>query len=91
MNWQAHQTVEFNGCRYGQKDIEFEKFMDLPGMVDVPVEIAVSGKNVPTGRLQASGWRVQDAHTVTRSVSSYIDYIVSSCAEFGVCKNVFVA
>jgi hypothetical protein len=91
MNWQAHQTVEFNGYRYGQKDVEFEKFIDLPGMVDTPVEIAVSGKNVPTGRLQASGWRLRDAHRVTRSVRSYIDYIVSSCAEFGVCKNVFVA
>ena len=25
MNWQAHETIEFNGIGYGQKDIEFQK------------------------------------------------------------------
>ncbi len=91
MNWQAHQPVEFNGKRFGQKDVEFQKFIGLPARAQAPLEIAVSGKQVPCKELLASGWRLRDAHQVTRSVSSYIDYIVSSCGEFSVCKNVFVA
>ena len=30
MNWQAHQSLEFNGVVYGQKNIEFEKYINLP-------------------------------------------------------------
>jgi hypothetical protein len=90
MNWQAHDEIEFQGRHYGQKNEEFRKFELLPKLVDVPLELAVSGKNVPANRLQEIGWRLRKAHKVTHSVESYIDYITSSLGEFGVCKNVFV-
>ena len=91
MNWQSHETVEFNGIQYGQKDVEFEKFESLPFLVDVPMEIAVAGRGVPRERLTSRGWRLRDAHNVTRSVESYLNYIHYSRGEFAVCKNVFVA
>lgn len=91
MNWQAHDEIEFRGARFGQKDVEFSKFETLPGRVEVPMEIAVAGRNVPVQRLSALGWTLRDAHEVTSSVRSYLDYIAGSMGEFGVCKNVFVA
>ena len=91
MNWQSHETIEFNDTHYGQKDIEFQKFESLPLFVDVPMEVAVAGRGVPKERLAARGWRLRDAHNVTRSVKSYWRYIHSSLGEFAVCKNVFVA
>jgi hypothetical protein len=91
MNWQAHDELAFRGVRYGQKDVEFAKFERLPALVDVPMEIAVAGKNVPAQRLKQNGWRIRRAHDVTMSVGSYRDYIAGSLGEFGVCKNVFVA
>jgi hypothetical protein len=91
MNWQAHAPLEFNGQVYGQKDVEFARFLNLPTLTSVPLEVAVAGKNAPRGRLIESGWRVRDAHEVTTSFDSYVDYIRRSRGEFSVCKNVFVA
>ena len=91
MNWQSHQPIEFRGQRYGQKDVEFAKFLELPRSTMAPLEVAVSGKNVPAELLREFGWRVRDAHAVTLSFDTFRDYIVESQGEFGVCKNVFVA
>jgi len=91
MNWQAHGEIEFRGRPYGQKDVEFQKFERIPKLIEVPLELAVAGKNIPARRLAEAGWRLRDAHKVTSSFESYRDYIASSMGEFGVCKNVFVA
>jgi hypothetical protein len=91
MNWQSHSPIDFNGVRYGQKDLEFNKFMDLPRRTRAPLEVAVGGKNVPTTRLMDAGWRVRDAREVTLSYDSFRDYIQASRGEFSVCKHVFVA
>jgi hypothetical protein len=91
MNWQAHEPIEFNGVTYGQKDVEFGKFMALPRRTIVPLEIAVSGKSLPTAQLREAGWHLRNAHEVTRSFGSYAEYIRTSKGEFSVCKHVFVA
>ncbi len=91
MNWQSHQTCHWQGQAYGQKDIEFAKFVDLPERTSVPMEIAVSGKHVPADQLASAGWRVRDAQAVTLSYNAYGDYITACRGEFSVCKNVFVA
>ena len=91
MSWQVHAPIEFNGKMYGQKDVEFENFMDLPRRTTVDLEVAVAGTDVPTGRLTDHGWGIRDAHAVTRSFDSFRDYITGSRGEFSVCKNVFVA
>jgi hypothetical protein len=91
MNWQSYGRVEFRGTSYGHKDLEFEKFIALPRLTPAPLEVAVSGSATPSARLEAEGWRVCDAHRVTRTVASFGDYIRSSRGEFSVCKNGFVA
>lgn len=91
MNWQSHPPLEFNGATYGQKDREFARFMDLPRRTESTLEVAISGRNVPTAQLFASGWRVRDAHAVTLSFDSFQEYIRASRGEFSVCKHVFVA
>jgi hypothetical protein len=91
MNWQSHQYVEFNGVTYGQKDVEFMKFIDLPSRTIVPLEVAVSGKKVPREQLRGFGWRVQNADEVAISIDTYLQYILASKGEFSVCKNVFAA
>lgn len=90
MSWQAHPPIEYGGRVYRQKDVEFAKFMRLPELTDVPLEIAVAGGDVPLAELEGAGWRVRDAHTVTASFDSWRHYIAASRAEFTVCKNVFV-
>jgi hypothetical protein len=90
MNWQSHAPIEFAGTTYGQKDVEFEKFVELPRSTNVPLEVAVAGR-FPRQRLDAAGWRIENAHKVTESFESYRRYIGGSRGEMSVCKNVFVA
>jgi hypothetical protein len=91
MNWQSYQPVEYEGRAYGHKDVEFDKFRELPKEAAVPLEVAVSGKDVPREELEAAGWRVRDAHEVTVSFDSFRNYIRSSRGEFSVCKSGYVA
>ena len=91
MAWQSHAPLEFDGRVYGQKDVEFARFMELPRMTQAPLEIAVGGKKVPLEELRSSHWRVRDSHQVTSTFDSFVKYIAESRGEFTVCKNVFVA
>ena len=91
MNWQSHQPIQYGDRIYGQKDLEFPRFLSLPKKVRAAFELAISGKNVPTDELNENGWRVLNAHHITRSFDSFRDYITYSRGEFSVCKNVFVA
>jgi hypothetical protein len=90
MNWQSHDLIEYNGKIYGQKDIEFEKFLSLPGEVNSRMEVAVSG-NFPAERLKKNGWSLKNAAQVTLSFDTFRNYLLASKGEFSVCKNVFVA
>jgi hypothetical protein len=91
MSWQAYEPITYKGRTYGQKDVEFSKFMELPKRTCIPMEIAIAGKEVPTKRLRDHGWRLRSAHDVTLSFDSWREYIRASKGEFSVCKNVFVA
>ena len=91
MNWQSMPPVVFDGVRYGQKDLELPKFIDLPRRTRVPLELAIAGKNAPIEQLRAAGWRIRHALQVTASVDGYLAYIASSQGEFGVCKHACVA
>jgi len=90
MNWQSYEPFLYRGRSYGHKDQEFEAFLDLPRLTDEPLEVAVSGEDVPEDRLRASGWRVVDGHAVTRSYDSFIAYLSASRGEFSVCKEGYV-
>jgi hypothetical protein len=91
MNWQSHAPCEYLGRTYGQKDVEFANFMQLPHAVDAGMEVAVSGSKIPLAEIQTAGWQVRDAQEVTVSFDAYRDYIRNCRGEFSVCKNIFVA
>jgi hypothetical protein len=91
MNWQSYERVEYRGVAYGHKDLEFERFASLPQRTTAPLEVAVSGKDVPRERLGELGWRTRDAHDVTMSFDGFRAYIQGSMGEFSVCKNGYVA
>ena len=94
MNWRSQMPVKYNGKTYGQKDIEFLKFLDLPGQSPAPLEIALGGgagrKDVPYDMIREKGWTIRNSRKVTIDFDSYRDYLCYSRGEFRVCKNVFV-
>jgi hypothetical protein len=91
MNWQSHKPILYKGNEYGQKDIEFEKFIQLPTFVKSTIEVAVSGKNIPAALLANYKWNVVDGTAATKTYESFCSYVEKARAEFSVCKNVFVA
>jgi hypothetical protein len=90
MNWKSNKHIQINGITYGQKDMEFEKFIQLPAFTGNILEVAVSGSNVPKEQLVNNGWKIKQADDISVSVESYLEYIKGSKGEFSVAKNVFV-
>jgi hypothetical protein len=94
MNWTSHNSVEFGGVSFGQKDEEFREYMDLPGQVEpLGLELALgSGKNQPPPRdlLAHKGWQLVDPNDVCPDLDSFRAYTETSKGEWGVAKNGYV-
>jgi hypothetical protein len=94
MNWTSYKPVVFDNQSYGQKDVEFMRFRELPSLVTpTALEIAVNtGKTRRTPRqlLAHKGWRVVDPAEVCPDLDTYRRYIESSKAEWSVAKNGYV-
>lgn len=91
MSWQAHKEVSYLNQVYGQKDKEFEKFMELPSMTNQSLEIAVPKTNVPSKVLVSKGWKLKNASEISSSLKDYHHYLATSKGELCIAKNVFVA
>lgn len=94
MNWTSFKNLEYEGRSYGQKDVEFMRFLDLPSKVSpTALEVAMGhGKTRrgPRDLLEHRGWRVVDAGDVCRDLDGYRAYIESSKAEWTVAKQGYV-
>ena len=101
MNWSSYDALTYRNKRYGQKDVEFMKFMELPQRVfPTPLEVALykprikSSRNfavsVPLDSLETSGWKIVDAAEVCPDFHSYRRYIHQSKAEWSVAKGGYV-
>ena len=90
-NWSAYGGITHAGKRYGQKDEEFLRLVDLPRHARQRLEIAISGGDRHVReRLSSAGWLLRDAGEVSSSTPVYKDYIARSRGEFSVAKNAYV-
>jgi hypothetical protein len=91
-NWSAYGDVIHQGERYGQKDEEFLRLLDLPGHTAQPLELVLAG--VPEEvreRLRRAGWLVRGAgEPVGTEVPAYRAYIKSSRGELSAAKHAYV-
>ncbi len=91
MSWKIEpRPPEIGGRRLGGKDVELERFLDLPARTPERLEVALAGP-APRERIAAAGWRVIDAHGVSATMTDYRDYIVRSRGELSVAKSAYVA
>lgn len=94
MNWVSYPPVEFEGEAYGQKDIEFEKFVELPRAARVPFLLAMGrgmGNKRPTERLEQAGWKIREPLDVIPDHRSYQRFLGASRGEWSVAKHGYVA
>jgi hypothetical protein len=94
MNWTTTRPIEHAGVSYGQKDVEFQKFIDLPSRVKpTEIELAVNlgkAKRTPHDLLRHKGWKLVNPDEVCPDLESYKRYLSTSKAEWSVAKNGYV-
>jgi hypothetical protein len=94
MNWASYAPIEWEGKRYGQKDLEFERFKLLPKHTPQRLEMAMGqgiGSKRPTEELRALGWAILEAGEVLPDHRSYREFLRTSKAEWSVAKHGYVA
>lgn len=91
MQWESYPAVEFAGSYFGTKSTSFEDYLALPGQTDVRLELALGAPAETRDRLEAAGWSTIDPRGVTRTPTTYEDYIRASKGEFGIAKHGYVS
>jgi hypothetical protein len=89
-NWrQRGKDIEWGGeLLTWSKHLEFERFLDLPSRVHVPIELALATDDLAAiERLRTAGWRVRPARPLSQDIDAYRRYIRSSAGEFSVAKE----
>lgn len=93
-NWNAYGGVTYKGERYGQKDREFMRLLELPSYCSQKLELALAGRDAEiaevTKSLQTAGWLVQDGGEISANLSTYRTYLIGSRGEFSVAKQAYV-
>lgn len=96
MNWSGRKKIAFENQEWGQKDVEFEKFKEMPSHVkDIDFEMVI---NKPLNKeslfnlseYETLGWKLLDPHAVVSDASDYRNFIFNSVAEFGIAKETYV-
>jgi hypothetical protein len=94
MNWTRVEELTFEGERWGQKDVEFMRFLQLPRRVpEIPLGVAVSQtpqSRFPIREVRQAGWRLFDPALCAHDARSYQDFIADSRGEFSVAKETYV-
>lgn len=90
MNWKSYDNAEYQGEVYGQKDVEFMKFAELPRHTPQVLDLGMGHPDAPREQLRALGWRLHDPFPPTRDLTTYQAYIANSRGEFSVAKNAYV-
>jgi hypothetical protein len=93
MNWVSYKNCEYNGETWGQKDVEFLKFLDLPQRTAQKFEIAMGmgpGMKRPTETLQQKGWQIIEPAEHLPDPWTYREYLRQSKGEWSVAKEGYV-
>lgn len=96
MNWTEKKKLIYQNEEWGQKDVEFRKFEDIPMKCpDMKFEVVINRslnaeKNFHQQQLINKGWRILDPHNTVDSPAKYRNYIQTSSGEFSIAKETYV-
>jgi hypothetical protein len=97
MNWTAAKNLEYEGETWGQKDVEFLKFIDLPTKVLQPafaVGVGQTGgteaNSFPFETAQKAGWQIMNPELCAENWLDYKSFIEKSFGEFSVAKETYI-
>lgn len=96
MNWTAAPPLFYQGETWGQKDVEFRRFLSLPKSVaGLPLAVAVAqtggaGSAFPVEEAASNGWQIRDPNQCAPDWRAYKKFIGDSRGEFSVAKETYV-
>jgi hypothetical protein len=93
MNWVSYRTCEYEGETWGQKDVEFLKFVELPARTTQKFQIAMGmgpGMKRPTEMLRVKGWDIVEPSERLPDPWAYRDYLRQSRGEWSIAKEGYV-
>jgi hypothetical protein len=94
MNWASYQPKVWQGEEFGQKDVEFLKFIDLPRHTPQRMVVAMGqgiGRKRPTEMLEQAGWTILEPDQVIPDHVTYREFLRRSKGEWSVAKHGYVA
>ncbi len=86
MRWDGFRNAEYKGVVYGQKDLVFPQYFDLPRRTGQAFRMAINGPDLPP----EYEWACVPGEKATQTPFTYRDFIQQSRAEFGVAKHGYV-
>ena len=93
MNWSSYPPKTWEGRPYGQKDLEFKKFFNLPKTTSAHFKLAM-GLGVdaqrPADHLRQIGWDLVEPQDVVPDHLTYRTFLQNSAAEWSVAKHGYV-
>ncbi len=90
LSWTTQSPAPLiDGVRYGGKEPELRRFLDLPRRAAVELELAIAG-TAPSAELRAAGWHVIEAGARTATMDAYQAYLADSRGEWSVAKQAYV-
>ncbi len=94
MNWASYAPRVWDGEEYGQKDVEFRRFLDLPGKVPDESFVLAMGQGPkrqrPTEQLRSLGWTILEPNEAVPDHRTYRDFLSTSKGEWSIAKNGYV-
>jgi hypothetical protein len=93
MNWASYRAKVWEGRTYGQKNLEFNRFRNLPSKTTTPLRLAmglgVDGQR-PAQELRKLGWDLVEPQEVVPDHQAYRSFLTSSRGEWSVAKHGYV-
>jgi len=97
MNWAVGKNLSYDGEEWGQKDVEFSRFIKIPESVpqtELAVAISQTGNTgrdaFPIDEVKKHGWKVLNPKVCAENCISYQNFIKNSLGEFSVAKQTYV-
>lgn len=96
MNWSEKAKYKYDNEEWGQKDVEFIKFKEIPllcknSKFEIVVNQALNTENnFNLSELRNNGWNILSPHNTVSTPADYKNFIFSSLAEFSVAKETYV-
>ncbi|NJK91764.1 MAG: hypothetical protein HC904_08040 [Blastochloris sp.] len=93
MNWCSYKPKVWQGRDYGQKDVEFARFKELPRHTPQKLVIAMGqgiGKKRPTEELRGIGWGIVEPDEVIPDHQTYQKFLRQSKGEWSIAKHGYV-